>query len=124
MPGINDDPAQVTRILELAAEAGATNVGGIGLHLRRETRDVFFDWLRQCRPDLLERYERLYSGGAYLPKSERERLGRLARGKHPPRRFLRERRPRAPSAGVIEGPSGSAEPNQGGPTRQRQTSLF
>src|SRR4029077_3103983 len=34
MPGINDDPRQVARILELAGEAGATGVGGIALHLR------------------------------------------------------------------------------------------
>ena len=52
MPGINDDPRQVEEILELAGEAGARNVTGIGLHLRGEVRDVFFDWLRQYRPDL------------------------------------------------------------------------
>ena len=91
MPGINDSPAQVEEILRLATEAGATNVGGIGLHLRGETRNVFFEWLIEVRPDLLDMYERLYSGGAYLPKPERERLAKLARGRHPPRRFLRER---------------------------------
>ncbi len=79
MPGINDSPAQVERILELAGEAGARNVTPIGLHLRGEVRDVFFDWLRQYRPDLLERYERLYRRGAYLPADERKRLGRLGR---------------------------------------------
>ena len=31
MPGINDDPAQVERILELVGEAGVSSVGGIGL---------------------------------------------------------------------------------------------
>src|SRR5882724_13543714 len=34
MPGINDAPEQVERILELATEAGATHIGGIALHLR------------------------------------------------------------------------------------------
>ena len=90
MPGINDKPAQVEKILELAGEMGATNVGGIGLHLRGEVKSLFMDWLRQYRPDLVQRYERLYGRGAYLPKPERDRLAKLARGKNPPRRFLRE----------------------------------
>jgi len=79
MPGINDSPRQVERILELAADAGATGVGGICLHLRREVREVFFDWLRAQRPDLLERYERLYARGAYAPRAERERIAALVR---------------------------------------------
>jgi DNA repair photolyase len=79
MPGINDDPKQVERILELCAEAGAVNVGGICLHLRGEVRDIWFDWLRAHRPDLIPRYERLYARGAYAAKAERERLAALVR---------------------------------------------
>ena len=79
MPGINDDPRQVEQILQAAADAGATSIGGIGLHLRGEVREVFMDWLRSYRPDLVEHYERLYARGAYLPKEERERLPRLLR---------------------------------------------
>ncbi len=79
MPGINDDPRQVERILELCAEAGAVNIGGICLHLRGEVRDIFMDWLRSQRPDLVPRYERLYARGAYAPKEERERLAGLVR---------------------------------------------
>jgi DNA repair photolyase len=78
IPGVNDDPAQVERILELCAEAGAVQVGGIALHLRGEVKEIWFDWLRDNRPDLLPRYERLYARGAYAPKEERERLARLA----------------------------------------------
>jgi DNA repair photolyase len=79
MPGINDDPAQVDEILRAAEEAGATSVGGIGLHLRGEVRDVFMGWLREARPDLVPRYEELYARGAYAPKAERERLAGLIR---------------------------------------------
>src|SRR5215217_565275 len=79
MPGINDSPQQVEEILELCAEAGATSIGGICLHLRGEVREVFMDWLRSYRPDLVPRYEALYARGAYAPKSERERLSRLVR---------------------------------------------
>ena len=34
---------------------------GIGLHLRGEVRDIWFDWLRDNRPDLIPRYEELYA---------------------------------------------------------------
>ncbi len=60
MPGINDSPEQVEKLLELCGEAGAGSVTPIGLHLRGEVRDIFFDWLRQYRPDLIPRYEHLY----------------------------------------------------------------
>jgi DNA repair photolyase len=94
MPGINDSPEQVERILELAAEAGAVSVGGIALHLRGEVRDVFLEWLRSYRPDLVPRYERLYSRGAYMSPAERQRLQELATpsGRAPsPRRYMRDR---------------------------------
>jgi DNA repair photolyase len=79
MPGINDDPAQVQEILQAAADAGATGVSGIGLHLRGEVRGIFMEWLRSYRPDLVERYEELYARGAYLPRVEQERIGALVR---------------------------------------------
>jgi DNA repair photolyase len=84
MPGINDDPRQVEAIIEAATEAGATSIGGIGLHMRGEVRDVFMSWLRDARPDLVERYERLYARGAYAPKEERARLARLIPRSRPP----------------------------------------
>jgi DNA repair photolyase len=88
MPGINDRPEQVEEILELAGEGGAVSVGGVALHLRGEVRDIFFDWLRQYRPDLISRYEELYEGGAYMRRPERDRLSELARtGMGPPGRF-------------------------------------
>jgi DNA repair photolyase len=77
MPGINDSPEQVERILELCAEAGAIHVGGIALHLRGDVRGIFMDWLRSYRPDLVPRYEELYARGAYAPKAERNRLAKL-----------------------------------------------
>ena len=87
MPGINDDPKQVERILELVTEAGATGVSGIPLHLRGEVRQVFMEWLRSYRPDLVERYEELYARGAYVGPAERERIARVLQqaGGPPPR---------------------------------------
>jgi DNA repair photolyase len=84
MPGINDAPEQVEPILALAAEAGAAYVSGIALHLRGEVRELFFQWLREHRPDLIALYEQLYSRGAYMPPAERRRLEDLVRGPQPP----------------------------------------
>ena len=68
MPGINDDPAQVERIIELATENGAVSIGGNTLFLRGAVRKIFMDWLEGYRPDLVPRYEKLYtSGRAYVP---------------------------------------------------------
>ncbi|HTU94767.1 MAG TPA: LAGLIDADG family homing endonuclease [Solirubrobacteraceae bacterium] len=80
MPGINDDPAQVAKILELASEAGAAYISGIALHLRGEVRGVFMEWLAEHRPDLVERYRELYRRGAYAPQRERRRLAELVKG--------------------------------------------
>ena len=79
MPGINDSPEQVEEILRLCGEAGATSIGGVGLHMRGEVRDVYMDWLRQYRPDLVPDYERLYADGPNLPASERRRISALLR---------------------------------------------
>jgi len=123
MPGVNDDPAQVEEIVELATAAGATHIGGIVLHVRGEVRDIWFDWLRAHRPDLVPRHEELYRRGAYAPTAERERLGELvavtherARRRHPeaphpaPPRF---RRGFTDRAAAESGPPRKAEPQQG-----------
>jgi DNA repair photolyase len=80
MPGINDSPAQVQEIIELASAAGAAYVTGIPLHLRGDVRGLFFDWLEENRPELTDRYERLYRRGAYVPPAERKRIAGLIRG--------------------------------------------
>ena len=81
MPGINDSPRQLEPLLEKAHEAGATSINGIALHLRGEVRQVFMGWMKEARPELVERYRDLYKKGAYAPSSERERLAGLVRRK-------------------------------------------
>jgi DNA repair photolyase len=80
IPGVNDAPGQVEKLAEAVGEAGADSVGGIGLHLRGEVREIWFDWLRQYRPDLVPRYEELFRSGAYMAKDEREAIARRFRG--------------------------------------------
>jgi DNA repair photolyase len=74
MPGRNDSPEQVKRIVALATEAGAVHIGGATLHLRGSVKEIFFEWLREHRPDLLDRYTRLYARGAYIPADERRAI--------------------------------------------------
>jgi DNA repair photolyase len=121
MPGINDDPQQVEEIIQTAIDAGATSIGGIGLHLRGEVRGVFMEWLKSYRPDLVEQYEELYARGAYLPSAEADRIRGLLRAggayrTAPFRRDPADDRPlermrrRRPGAQV---PARTPEPEQG-----------
>ncbi len=111
MPGINDDPRQVEELLAAAADAGATGVGGVALHLRGEVRGVFMDWLRSQRPDLVSRYEELYAGGAYAPAAERRRLAALLRtsGAPPAAPFSRDPSFELPDAPPAAPASGARE---------------
>ena len=84
MPGVNDAPEQVDQIVELALEAGAAYVTPITLHLRGDVRGLWFEWLREHRPDLIPRYERLYRRGAYAPREEQQRIAALVRGRDAP----------------------------------------
>jgi DNA repair photolyase len=123
MPGINDAPEQVNEILEIATEAGAQTIGGVALHLRGEVRGIFFDWLRQQRPDLVPRYEELFRKGAYMRSDERDRLASLARrggGVRATRRAGRGATGRARRA------TGAKQPTEApvSPLPEPQTSLF
>jgi DNA repair photolyase len=80
MPGINDTPEQVQPIVDRAREAGATFLGGVALHLRDEVRDVFFAWLETKRPDLIPKYESLYSSRAYMRPAQRQHTTRAVKG--------------------------------------------
>ncbi len=110
MPGINDSPAQVEPLLQAALDAGARNVAGSALHLRGEVRDVFMDWMRLRRPDLIERYARLYRT-AYGPRAERERLAGMVRRGGSPGHFWRSG-------------SGRADTRVQAPRSEPQQSLF
>jgi len=87
MPGINDSPRQLEPLLEKVTEAGAVSISGIALHLRGEVRQIFMDWMKKARPELVERYRDLYKRGAYAPAGERERLSELVRRKGKSRAF-------------------------------------
>jgi DNA repair photolyase len=119
MPGINDAPEQVERIIALADAAGATSIGGQTLFLPGPVRGIFFDWLRAQRPDLVERYEHLYRRGSRVPVPERRALEQRAGLRRRSQPYLAERFRRP-------GP-GEASPAAASPTPPRplvQEALF
>jgi DNA repair photolyase len=93
LPGINDDPAEINKIIQAAENAGAESIDTLPLHLRGATKPVFMDWLHSTRPDLVEHYERLYGDGSEMAGDEQRRLTALVgpRG-HTWEQRVRERR--------------------------------
>jgi len=80
-------------------------------------KQLFFDWLRAYRPDLVERYEQLYARGAYAPQEERKRLSALLRrnGIPPPSRF---------GAARADPAEPEPAPARSDPPQEQQGSLF
>ncbi|HEV2644312.1 MAG TPA: radical SAM protein, partial [Candidatus Elarobacter sp.] len=65
LPGMTDDPAALAAVVRAAADAGASHVWHSALNLGTITRDAYFAFLRSTRPELVERYERLFGRGRY-----------------------------------------------------------
>jgi DNA repair photolyase len=84
VPFLSDSPAQLDAAVRRIAEAGATHVSPIVLHLRTGAREWFLQWLREQHPALLPRYRALYGRGAYAAKDYQaritEQVRELARG--------------------------------------------
>jgi DNA repair photolyase len=108
VPYLTDSPRRLEETVRLIAEAGATSVSAIVLHLRPGAREWFMRWLRECRPELVAPYERLYGRGAYAPEDYRRRVSaRVAElaekygvgGRHNPRRIRPAPRPAGPAEG-------------------------
>jgi DNA repair photolyase len=73
LPGISDGKEQLRAVISAAADAGATNISPILLHLRPIVRDVYMDWLKETYPDLIATYEEMYPR-SYASKVHRNAL--------------------------------------------------
>jgi DNA repair photolyase len=93
VPFLSDSPAQLAATVRQAAQAGASSVTPIVLHLRPGAREWFFGWLTEHHPELVGRYRGLYGRGAYAPKAYQQRVNEQVRelarrygvGQHGPR---------------------------------------
>jgi DNA repair photolyase len=93
VPFLSDSPAQLAATVRQAAQAGASSVTPIVLHLRPGAREWFFGWLAEHHPELVPRYRGLYGRGAYAPKAYQQRVNEQVRelarryrvGQHGPR---------------------------------------
>lgn len=75
LPGISDSPEQLAATVQAAAEAGATHITPITLHLRPGVKEEFMAWLAQQHPELVDRYTTLYPHSE-APKEVTEAIGR------------------------------------------------
>jgi DNA repair photolyase len=114
LPGISDSPEQLRAVVRAAADAGASHLTPITLHLRPGVKEEFLPWLEEAYPELLPDYRRLYRG-SNAPRSVREAIAdrvRSEKRRHPafaspgPPATAR-RLPDPPSA---DHPSSGAEP--------------
>jgi DNA repair photolyase len=71
LPGLTDGVAELDAALAAIADAGATGVTVIPLHLRPGAREWFMAWLARTHPELVPRYEQLYARRAYVPADYR-----------------------------------------------------
>ncbi|MFC4534727.1 Rv2578c family radical SAM protein [Sphaerisporangium dianthi] len=79
LPYLSDSPQALARAVGQIAEAGATHVVPIVLHLRPGAREWFLGWLGREHPRLVPRYLELYGRGAYAPKAYQARVMRQVR---------------------------------------------
>jgi DNA repair photolyase len=69
LPALNDAEADLDRLGAAAKAHGAEWFGGGPLFLKSPTREVFFRFLGETRPELLNHYERLFAGGSRLERA-------------------------------------------------------
>jgi DNA repair photolyase len=74
LPWLTDDEEHLDRALASIAQAGATTVTVLALHLRPGAREWFLAWLGREHPALVARYTRLYGRGAYVSDDYRRWL--------------------------------------------------
>jgi len=74
VPFLSDSPARLEATVRQIAQAGASSVTPIVLHLRSGAREWFLRWLGEAHPDLLPRYSALYGRGAYAPAAYQKQV--------------------------------------------------
>jgi DNA repair photolyase len=108
LPGISDAPEQLRAVVRAAADAGASHLTPITLHLRRGVKEEFMPWLEREYPELVGDYRRMYRG-ANAPKAVGAAIGeRVRAAKRGHRAF--DPQPDRPAAHRLPEPPEPAEP--------------
>lgn len=71
LPGITDDPAALTALVQRVADSGARSMGACALRLRSASRTRYLPFVREAFPQLVSRYEHTYRKSAYAAESYR-----------------------------------------------------
>ncbi|MFC0435792.1 radical SAM protein [Kutzneria buriramensis] len=79
LPGLTDSAQQLDDLLGAIAEAGATGVTVLALHLRPGAREWFAQWLKREHPSLIPGYRQLYGNNSYADRRYRRRLAELVK---------------------------------------------
>ncbi|PZR52738.1 radical SAM protein [Xylanimonas oleitrophica] len=74
LPWLTDSRDHLRRLLDAVADAGATGVTVLPLHLKPGTREWYLQWLGREHPHLLAGYERVFPRGTYAITAYRQWL--------------------------------------------------
>jgi DNA repair photolyase len=127
LPGISDSPEQLRAVVRAAADAGASHLTPLTLHLRPGVKEEFMPWLEEEYPELIPDYRRLYRG-SNAPKPVREEIAnrvRTEKRRHPA--FTSPTTPttarRLPDPPPRDSPSGDAPAEASEPATQLSLTL-
>jgi DNA repair photolyase len=79
LPGLSDRPEQLEAVVAACAEAGATSIHSVALHLRGPMKEHYLTWLQSVRPDLAGLHAARFRRGAYQPTEARDRIDEIVR---------------------------------------------
>lgn len=78
LPAITDSSENVDAVVRAARGAGAKRIWNNALYLHEVTREAFFGFIKDRRPELLAAYAQMYKG-TYAPKAIHERIDETVR---------------------------------------------
>jgi DNA repair photolyase len=92
LPDLTDAPDALAALAQEAAAAGASHVWHAALNLGAVTREAYFAFLRESRPELVARYERIFARGRYADRRYVDAVAQRMRAATADVRFRRQPR--------------------------------
>jgi DNA repair photolyase len=79
LPGLTDTADSIDETVAAIAEAGATSVTPLALHLRPGAREWYASWIGRTHPELRPRYRELFGNGSYSPRAYQDEISARVR---------------------------------------------